>query len=300
MNRLIQIAPQSPLGYAKLGQLRTAQKHWTEAENFYKEALKRAPDSLDAIRGLAQLDLIQGKSEQALQFIQARIDRNPKNAPLYLLQGEALLQDKKLVDAEEALSHCTEMDQQNLAAFVLLGQVQSALSKPTAAVSSYQRAIVLAPNDAQLYTPLGAAYEAQGNWQQAQTTYRKGLAIQPDNALAANNLAYLMLEHGGDINVALTMARTARRGLPNLPNSADTLGWAYFENGAYTLAAPLLDRAVKQAPQNATYHFHLGMVYQKLKKIERARAELERSLKLDPKAPFARKASQALEELSGG
>jgi Flp pilus assembly protein TadD len=192
------------------------------------------------------------------------------------------------------------MDQQNLAAFVLLGQVQSALGKPTAAVSSYQRATVLAPNNAQLYAPLGAAYEAQGNWQQAQTTYRKGLAIQPDNALAANNLAYLMLEHGGDINVALTMARTARRGLPNLPNSADTLGWAYFENGAYTLAAPLLDQAVKQAPQNAIYHFHLGMVYQKLKKTERARAELERSLKLDPKAPFARKASQALEELSGG
>ena len=191
------------------------------------------------------------------------------------------------------------MDPQNLTAIVLLAQVQSTLGKPSDAISSYNRAIAIAPNNADLYTALGAAFEAQGNWQQAEATYQKALAFQSDNALAANNLAYLMLEHGGDINVALTLARTARRGLPNLPNSADTLGWAYFANGAYTLAQSLLDQAVKQSPTNATYHYHLGMAYEKLKEKGLARAELEKSLKLNPQAPFATKATEALGELSG-
>ncbi len=40
-----------------------------------------------------------------------------------------------------------------------------------------------------------------------------------------------MLSHGENPNVAFTLAQTARKGLPNLPNSADTLGWAYYNAG---------------------------------------------------------------------
>jgi tetratricopeptide (TPR) repeat protein len=62
---------------------------------------------------------------------------------------------------------------------------------------------------------LGNLFESRGNWQQAQRWYEKALSIQPEDAVAANNLAYLLLEHDGNINVALTLAQTARRGLPN-------------------------------------------------------------------------------------
>jgi tetratricopeptide (TPR) repeat protein len=147
---------------------------------------------------------------------------------------------------------------------------------------------------------LGALYEGQGNWQEAETLYQRALAIQQDEALAANNLAYLLLEHGGNVTVALTLAQTARRGLPDIPNSADTLGWAYYQNAAYSLAAPLLEEAVKAAPSNAIYRYHLGMAYQKLNDIKRARVELERSIRIAPDAPSAQKASQALNQLSGG
>ena len=115
-----------------------------------------------------------------------------------------------------------------------------------------------------------------GDWQKAQSLHEKALAIQPDYAPAANDLAYLMLEHGGDLNVALTLAQTARRGLPTLPNSADTLGWAYYHGGSFSVAAPLLEEAVKKEPSNSTYHYHLGLTYQKLKQPARARAELQR------------------------
>jgi Flp pilus assembly protein TadD len=84
-----------------------------------------------------------------------------------------------------------------------------------------------------------------------------------------------------------------------VPNSADTLGWAYFQNGAYSLAVSLLEEAVKGAPSNATYRYHLGMTYQKLNDTKRARSEFEKSIRLDPNAPSAEKASRALGEPSG-
>jgi tetratricopeptide (TPR) repeat protein len=248
---------------------------------------------------MVDLDFRRGRPAEARQFIQGQITRDPNNAILYLLQGQALIKENLLNDAKQSLSQCLELDKQNLTAFVMLGQVEQALGHSAEAIVSYQRAIALAPNNAGLYTTLGVTYEAQGNWQEAQTAYQRSLALEPEEALAANNLAYLLLEHGGNVNVALTLAQTARRGLPNVPNSADTLGWAYLQNGAYSVAAPLLEKAVKSAPSNATYRYHLGLTYQKLNDLGRARTEFEKSIRLDPEAPSAEKASRALSDLSG-
>ena len=124
------------------------------------------------------------------------------------------------------------------------------------------------------------------------------MTLKPDEPLAANNLAYLLLEHSGDVNVALSLAQTGRKGLPNLPNSADTLGWAYYRTGAYSAAAPLLETAVKAVPDNQSYRYHLGVTYEKLKDPARAKAELEKAISLDPKSPVADEARQAISELA--
>jgi tetratricopeptide (TPR) repeat protein len=182
---------------------------------------------------------------------------------------------------------------------VLLAQLQAAAGAPDKSIALYQRAIELSPRDVGLQLSLGALYERASNWQQAEATYQKVLTIDSENALAANNLAYLLLEHGGSPNVALTLAQTAHRGLPNLPNSADTLGWAYYNNGGYSVAVPLLEGAVKATPGNQTYRYHLGLTYQKLNDATRAKAEFEKIIALDPNSDVASHARQALNGLKG-
>jgi tetratricopeptide (TPR) repeat protein len=299
LKQLTQVSPQNPMGYAKLGQFRALAKRWNEAEALYQEALNRSPNFLDAIQGMVDLDFQRGKSGDAVQFLQARIDADPNNPALYLLQGQSFLRVKRPADARQSFSRCVELDKQNLGGLIQLAQVEQTLGNVPEAIARYRQAIVLAPDHAGLYTMLGVLYEGQGNWQEAQTLYQRAVAIQPEEPLAANNLAYIMLEHGGNAAVALTLAQTARRGFPNFPNSADTLGWAYYQNAAYSLAAPLLEDAVKGAPSNATYRYHLGMTYQKLNDVKRARIELEKSIRIDPNAPSAEEASRALGKLSG-
>jgi tetratricopeptide (TPR) repeat protein len=299
LKQLIQVAPQNPLGYAKLGQLRAFTKRWNESEALYREALNRSPNFLEAIQGIVELDLQRGKAADALQFIQEKIDAKPNDAALYFLQGQALVRLKRPADAKQSFSRCIELDKQNLSGVIMLAQVEQSLGDAPGAIAHYRKAISLAPNIAGLYTTLGTLYEGQGDWQEAQTLYQRALAIQPEEPLAANNLAYLLLEHGGNVTVALTLAQIARRGFPNFPNSADTLGWAYYQNAAYSLAAPLLEDAVKGAPSNATYRYHLGLTYQKLNDPKKARIELEKSIRIDPHAPSFEKASRTLAELAG-
>ena len=105
-----------------------------------------------------------------------------------------------------------------------------------------------------------------------------------------------MLEHGGDVSVALTLAQTARKGLPDLPSTADTLGWAYYNQGAYTSAIDTLKEAVKQTPDSATFHYHLGMAYEKANNHALAKKELEQALQISPNYSEADKIRKILAE----
>jgi hypothetical protein len=64
-----------------------------------------------------------------------------------------------------------------------------------------------------------ALEESRGDLGKAEAYYRKSLQIQPKQPVAANNLAYRMLENGENVDVALTLAQTARQAMPNSPST---------------------------------------------------------------------------------
>ncbi len=299
LNHLIEMAPQSSLGYVKLGQLRASQGRLDDAEKMYRAGLSRDSNSIDAVQGLVDLYFRRNKSDAALHTLQEKIEHDPGNVGLYLLQGEALLQVKQPAEAAASFKRALELDKQNVPALILLAKIESSAGEIDQAIANYRQALAAAPTNIPIHLALGSLLESKGNWQEAQSIYEKALAIQPEDALAANNLAYVMLEHGGSVNVALTLAQTARRGLPQLPNSADTLGWAYYKNGAFSVAASLFEEAVRKVPNNQTYHYHLGLTYKKLNDTTRAKVELERTIALGPNSAVATRARQALTEPAG-
>ena len=70
--------------------------------------------------------------------------------------------------------------------------------------------------------------------------------------------------------------------MPDSPNSADTLAWAYVQIGAYGSAIDLLQVALTQLPNSPTYHYHLGVAYQRNKNPAAAATQFREVLKLDP------------------
>jgi tetratricopeptide (TPR) repeat protein len=97
------------------------------------------------------------------------------------------------------------------------------------------------------------------------------------------------------------MAQTARRGMPESSNAADTLGWAYFQKGIYQSAIQMFQESLRLsekrgAEDDPVVHYHLAMAYEKLNQTSQARQQLERVLKINPNNTEARK---ALSELRG-
>jgi tetratricopeptide (TPR) repeat protein len=100
------------------------------------------------------------------------------------------------------------------------------------------------------------------------------------------------------------MAQTARRGLPDSPNAADTLGWAYYQKGVYQSAIDMFQESLRLSEKNggaddADVHYHLGLAYQKANQPAQARQQLERALKISPNFGEADDARKALSELRG-
>ena len=70
--------------------------------------------------------------------------------------------------------------------------------------------------------------------------------------------------------------------MPDSPNTADTLAWAYIQVGVYGSAIDLLQEALTQTPNNPTYRYHLGVAYQRTKNPAAAATQFRQVLKLDP------------------
>ena len=110
-----------------------------------------------------------------------------------------------------------------------------------------------------------------------------------------------MLFRSGNVDVALSMAQTARRGMPDSANAADTLGWAYYQKGIFQSAINQFQEALRLGekhgePDDATVHLHLGLAYQKANQKAQALQQLEKAVKLSPNNADAKK---ALSELRG-
>jgi tetratricopeptide (TPR) repeat protein len=283
VSKAIEVAPTNPLGYIQSGNLRLTDQRYAEAEKAFQRALELDPKSTDALSGLMRTYLLQKVPDKAIAAANTQIAKVPNNSAFYDLLGTALYEGKKdLRGAEDAFHKSIELDKTNGDAYLKLGQVYMRAGSPDQALAAVQQGLKDNPRDVALYIFLGELNEGRQFWSDAKAAYQRALEIDPENPLASNNLAYLMLQQGGNVDVALAMAQTARRAMPDSPDAADTLGWAYYQKGAYTTAIELFKEALKKKPNSPALHYHLGLAYSKADQPVPAREQLKQVLKIDP------------------
>ena len=126
----------------------------------------------------------------------------------------------------------------------------------------------------------------------------QALQIDPNSEVAANNLAYLVAENGGDLQSALGWAQAARKKQPENPGIADTLGWIYYKLGNHVLARDQLQFAVSKEPGNGVFQYHLGMIYKANKQLPDAERALRRVVSIPQEFKEKQLAQAALKEIS--
>jgi Flp pilus assembly protein TadD len=208
------------------------------------------------------------------------------------------IQSRDFDQADAATQKAIQLNPSDGDAVMLFAQIAGQRGKMDNAIATWEQRSNAHPDDAGALAILGTLEESRGDVDKAETYYRKSLQIQPQQPIAANNLAYRMLLKGEKVNTALTLAQTARQGMPDSPNTADTLAWAYYYNGTYEFARDLLENAIGADPENATMQYHLGMVYGKLRDSNSAAVHLRKAIALAHDSQTANDARAALHAMS--
>jgi len=139
--------------------------------------------------------------------------------------------------------------------------------------------------------------ERQNRLSEARKEYERILSLEPHAIVAANNLAWIYCESGGNLDVALQLAQEATSKAPDEPDFNDTLGWIYYKKDLVFQGMPHMQRAVSRAPNNPLFRFHLGMAYAKQGESVKALASLKRALAIDPRFEAAAEARNVIQEL---
>lgn len=92
----------------------------------------------------------------------------------------------------------------------------------------------------------GNVHAVQGEWRQAESSYRQALGRQNDEAGAMNNLSWVLLRQG-KLDHALQWAERAAL-LDPQPAILDTLAEIHLARGEFAEAAPMVTRALALGP----------------------------------------------------
>ena len=226
------------------------------------------------------------------------VEQYPRNPGLYVLLGVAYLDLKELDKSEANVRQALALDPKARDAHTLLANIDLARGAVEQAKTHLRAGIEANPGALVNYSTLESLYEKEGNWEEAKKVCERARQVDPGSPQVANRLAALYLDHGGDINVAVSLAQMAKQKMPGSPEATDTLGWAYYRLGSAKAAVAQLVESARKVPRNPVYQYHLGMAYLADGRPGLAGQCLRRALASYPGFPGAAGARAALETAS--
>jgi len=160
-------------------------------------ALKRAIElrsddpSYFLVLGIIQLALKKPDLQDAEENFRESLKRQPDNAQAQLHLGYVLLKQKRYSDARVWLEKTTQKQTGSPEPFYYLGLIAQEQNENDRAIALFQKVIELEPAFANAHIALGAIYLKLKNYPRAQQELEAGVKINPDSSKGHYNLAIL-------------------------------------------------------------------------------------------------------------
>jgi tetratricopeptide (TPR) repeat protein len=291
---LLKQVPGNAEAHRLSGILYLAHRDLGGARKEFKQAWDLQPESKSFLESVVLGYFVAKQPDAAVDFLQDEIKSRPRDALLYRELGQVYLWEKKRTAAIPALQQALNLAPADADSTILLADTYAAEKRSDEAIQLISEAMRQHPKDADLMLRSGMIFEKLQRWDDARRVYERELQLNSDDALAKNNLAWILAEHGGNIDVALKLAQQAQEKLYGNPQVTDTIGWVYYKKGIYQTAREYLKQSAEKDQKNATFQYQLGMAEWKLGNQEEARRDLLNAVILDPKSPEAALARAAL------
>ncbi len=212
-----------------------------------KKALAESPKDQELTVTLAMLYGEKTDTDNSTKLLQGLIQGNGNDQEIYLDLAQVQEQGRKYADAEQS------------------------------AMKAEQMAHAGSDREAAWFM-LGAIYERQKKYDQAEQLFRKVLDENPNNAAVLNYYGYMLADRGIRLEEATALIQRAVNQEPNNGAYLDSLGWAYYKASKLAEAEEYLRKATDHDSHDPTILGHLADVYLKMGQTDRAATLMERAL----------------------
>lgn len=248
--------------YCLLGDIYRSVGQFENAVTEYKMAIWLDSLNIPAYRHLCQAYEEIGDYDSAVEIYEKLIQIMPNVAEFHSNLANILYIKG---DADAAVSHfqtAVTLNPNKQWTSVInqtLGYVyQESKSDLNAAISSYQSAYLLTPEDIDIYINLGSAFYDKEDYNNALAVYRNALDLDPENAKIHCNLGFLYWGKG-DIDEAIKEYELAIQFDENYDIAYNNLGVIYLDDlGRVQKAMELFKKSVECNPNYALAHFNLA------------------------------------------
>ncbi len=245
-----------------------------------RRAVEITPNLLPAQRGLIKIAIAEKRFDDAIAGAREIQKQRPKDPVGFMVESEIRVVQKQWDPAIVAMRAALDRSRSTeIATFlhVLYGKAGRTADADRFAVD-WEKSF---PRDAAFQTHLGATAIGSKDLVAAEARFRKVTALRPDDPLALNNLAWVLVAQGKP--GALPLAQRAVELQPGSAAMMETLALALAADNQLPKAIEWQRKAVAKAPEAPNFRLGLARLLVKAGDKPGARAELDTLAKLGGK-----------------
>lgn len=254
-----------------------------EAETTLHNFLSAHPSDPEAHFLLGYVLFREQKGRESLaEYTAGAKFRRPTAEELKIVASDYILLGD-FADADKWFSEVVSEAPDDSNANYLLGRTKFNENDFPAAISSFERALILRPRYIEAENNIGLAWKELNDLPKAKAAFQNAIdweGTMPLDAQPFLNLGTLLADQS-QFDAAIPYLQKAAALSPDNPTVHDELGHVYTAQQNLPKAQGELERAIALAPNISSLHFKLGQIYRKEGQKDRAQQEFAICAKLN-------------------
>ncbi len=177
----------------ELGEDMFLKKNYKQAKIYYKRALVREPENIDALRGAGQCDYYLENDDEAEKTFKKILEIDPKNTQAFLYLGKLAYAANEYKIASDYAKQALDVDPENYECNMDYGMYERYLGHYKNAESAWTKAIEIEPDYFLAYAYRAGLYDEQDIFVNAMEDYKKVIELNPNYYFAYESLGILAL-----------------------------------------------------------------------------------------------------------
>lgn len=240
-------------------------------------------DLTDALKKGRQ-QYLQGYRDESRRTFQKILDDSTsekERSIAHIFLGVMALEEDRPGQAKHNFLSALKLDENSIGALVNLAIVERKLGEPAMAKEYAERARKLAPGDPAVAMILANLFLEQSDPAKAEAVYREGMSKAPDDPMMRYNLALALIRQGKLDEAELELNRLVELSPadPTAPRALAYLGQIAYSRNQPERAVSYYQRAIALAPDDARYHYNLGVILLRMRDDHGALSAFEKALK---------------------